>query len=338
MSEYLSVCHTTLQEEQDRESTFPLNIRNSICQAITDIPIDDIEELFNRHESDPENFDERIENNLKTLLPGLSILTNHRISEQTKFDNDLLIEDENTFVCLEIEKGNLARFEFDILKMQAFASSKVPTNPSSHIYGGFIVPADNVVARHIAGNPTESSYKYLCRLSHLIAQIGSFPLKDILIVGYIKADIVQTGQSTKTENAKSLHTKNNVIVGTPLLEESTIQNTLQGYPLDKLLKIRKRLLDRFPGLHEKLNCNGRYFGYALDNQSDALYVYVQKKQLLLDIKVSKDEAEHLRSKGYKVTLRDNYQGQRGWLTGVCIPHEAGDIDAVVDLAVMALEG
>ena len=80
MSDYLSICDTTLQEINNRESRFPLNIRNSISQAISDIPIGDIDELFKRHESNPDNFDGRVEHNLKTLLPETNILNNHRIS------------------------------------------------------------------------------------------------------------------------------------------------------------------------------------------------------------------------------------------------------------------
>jgi hypothetical protein len=58
----------------------------------------------------------------------------------------------------------------------------------------------------------------------------------------------------------------------------------------------------------------------------------------LDIRVSKEEAETLRQKGYKVNPRDNFQSKAGWLTGVCIPHEEKNIESVVDLAVLALEG
>jgi hypothetical protein len=256
----LSVCHTTLQKINNKESSFPLNIRESLCQAVSDIPIDDIEELFDRHESNPDNFDGRIEKNLTKLCPEANILNNHRISNLTKFNNDICIEDNNTLICLEIEKGYMSRFELDVLKMQAFASNRITDNPSADIYGAFIVPADNVVARHIAGNSNESSYKYLCKLSRLVSQIENLLLKDILIVGYSTSEITEKVNLPKTKKVKSQSSVSYVISGSPLVEVDTIEAKLRGYPLEQILNIRKCLTARFSGLHEKLNYNSRYLG------------------------------------------------------------------------------
>ena len=123
-----------------------------------------------------------------------------------------------------------------------------------------------------------------------------------------------------------------------LVDNETIKYKLQGYPIDLAIQLRDRLVSELPGLREKLNFNSKYLGYANENRSDALYVYIQKKQLVLDVRVSKDDAEKLRIQGFKVNPRNNYQCRTGWLTGLAVPHDTNKLDVIVELALMALRG
>jgi hypothetical protein len=122
-----------------------------------------------------------------------------------------------------------------------------------------------------------------------------------------------------------------------LAEINTIKLKLQGYPLDLAFQIRSQLAAHFPALREKLNFNSNYLGYSNGNQSDALYVYIQKKQLVLDIRVSKEEVERLRNQGVRVNPRNNFQSKAGWLTGVSLPHDSDKLNVVMELALLALE-
>jgi len=123
-----------------------------------------------------------------------------------------------------------------------------------------------------------------------------------------------------------------------LLPKEMLWDTMSGYPLELVMKLRDCLEAKCVGLREKLNRNSRYLGYATDGRSDALYVYVQKKRLLLDVRVSDDRIEELRRKGLEVCPRDNYQAKRGWVTGLLVPHDTDRLQNVVVLAVEALQG
>jgi hypothetical protein len=67
-------------------------------------------------------------------------------------------------------------------------------------------------------------------------------------------------------------------------------------------------------------------------------MYVQKKRLLIDVRVSNDRSEELGSEGFEVKHRNNYQGRAGWLTGLLVPHDTANLDVIVELAVGALQG
>ena len=338
----LSVSDTTMREIAGDESVFPGSVRAAICKAVRQITIEDMNRLSGLHESDPDNFDGTIEANLRELLPpDTSINANCHVTKTTRFNSDLVIRSKDSSVCLEIEKGYMSRFELDILKMQAFAAAELVGNAESGVFGAFIVPADNVVASHISGNAREHSFKYLSRLSRLLAEIQPPPLADILIVGYSTSAIqMKTARVKKPNRTLPVPTDNVITADAGLLDTPTIQEKIPGRPLDLAFRIRDQLASRFPELREKLNCNSRYLGYTNGRGSDALYVYIQKKQLLLDIRVSKEEAENLRNKGVTVVPRNNYQSKAGWLTGVLIPHDTrpGKLQPILELAVLALEG
>ena len=336
----LSVCSTTLREIAGEASRFPDELRALVCDAVSAVSLADMEAMQGRHESDGENFDGRIEQNLRSASQAIELKANCPISDQTKFNIDLVIEANGALVCLEIEKGQLSRFEFDILKMQAFGSRHRHEQPNAKTFGAFLVPADNIVARHISGNPRESSYRYLRRLFRLAVQIDPLLLDDILLVGYgtsVPQEKHMHNRPPKTK-ASPGPSDNLVTCRTGLLPDEALRDALSNHPLDLVMQFRGHLSTQCPGLREKLNLNSRYLGYSAGDRSDALYVYVQKKGLVLDVRVSDDRAEELRQKGFEVQPRDNYQGKAGWLTGLIVPHETDSLDEIVKLAAEALQG
>ncbi|MCK4785898.1 MAG: hypothetical protein KAV87_19235 [Desulfobacteraceae bacterium] len=325
-------------------SLFPGAINDLLCKAVSAISDDELQTLMGKHESDPANFDGRIEEIIRSMQPDMTVHANHRVFEGAKFNNDLVLETDDALVCLEIEKSPMARFEFDILKMQVFGSQWLDKRPGAKVYGAFIVPTDNVVARHISGNSRESSYKYLQRLSRLVAQINPLILEDVLIVGYstsvIDEEAIQehpAGVKKTSPKVKGKYSRNVVVSKTGLLATELLFGALKGYPQDLVGKLRKRLAAEFPNLREKINPRGRYLGYA-NRGSDAIYVYVRKKNLLIDIRLSADLAEDLRRLGFTVRPRDNFQAKVGWLTGLIVPHNTDKLAHVVELAIEALSG
>lgn len=336
----LFVSEITLQEITGHKSEFPECIRDMICRSVQQIPIEDMVRLKDKHESDEGYFDRRIESYLRTAVPSnFKIQANHRVAKVTQYNSDIVIDTPSASICIEIEKGDTLRFALDILKMQIHASSLLEKDNRTKVYGVFIVPADNEVARHIAGNSRESSFKFLTRLSPLVPKIKPLLIQDILIVGYSTTSLeekVITAKEQKPMHARKLRDQSQVIGGSGLVEVDLIRQTLKSYPLELVFRLRDRLISAFPMLREKLNPRSRYLGYANGLQSDAVYVYLQKKRLLLDIRVSNEEAENLRKRGFTVIPRNNYQCRAGWLTGVMVPHDTDKLDIIVDLVSSAL--
>ncbi len=335
----LFIRSTTLREVTGKPDRFPGRVREVLRQALENIEPSELTELLAKHESDRGNFDGTVEANLRHLAPSLAITANHRISDQTKFDNDLILETDEALVCLEIEKGNTSRFEFDILKMQAFSSNRKPVSRGKPVFGAFVVPADNIVARHISGNARESSFRYLTRLCRLVGQIQPLHVEDILIVGYAmtaqpedKRQKEGLVKGTRSDRTKA--TSNVLVQDKGLLPEEVVRGALHAYPIDLLLDLRKRLAKGCPDLREKLNRSSRYLGYGLVGSSDDLYVYVQKKGLVIDVRLPADRADELRRLGFKVRPRDNYQAKAGWLTGLSV---LNDTDKRKELAALLLE-
>ena len=328
---------TTLHEVAGDQSRFPDHLRTLLCQAVEVISVDDMAELMDKHESDPANFDGTVEANIRKLDSSALIGANQRISDANKFNNDLLVTTNEGCVCVEIEKGNTSRFEFDILKMQAFAAQCRREQPEVAVYGAFIVPLDNVVASHISGNSRESSYAYLQRLCRLVVEIDPLGLDDILIMGYGTSLPIEKPTRKSKKKEPSEQGSNIISAESGLLAEAVLEDGLPGYPLDTVFELRRLLAAKCPGIREKFNSKTRYLGYANGPGSDALYVYVQKKKLVIDIRVSKEVQEELKERGLEVRPRDNYQAKLGWLTGLIVPHGLKELDMVVDLAMEALK-
>lgn len=330
----LFVRSATLREVIRDQDRFPTRLRQLICEAVADIDAEELEGLLAKHEADPGNFDGTVEANLRRLGPSLVVKANCRISDSTKFDNDIVIEADDALVCLEIEKGNTSRFEFDILKMQAFASRWKCELPGKPIFGAFVVPADNVVARHISGNARESSYRYLTRLFRLVGQIQPLHIEDILVVGYaMEMPQDEVGRNKRPKAPSGLLVQEN-----GLLPEEALKAGLHGYPTDLIFYLRGRLAECCPTLRENFNPNARYLGYGLVGGSYDLFVYVRKNGLLIDIRLPVDRVEDLRSQGFDVRPRNNYQAKAGWLTGLFVPHDTDKRELLVALAMEAIQG
>ena len=335
----LRVISTTLREVLSDTALFPAPVRQTLCDAVGSIAAADLPPLLAKHESDPANFDGTIESVLRQANPDLSIKANHTISGGARFNNDLVIETDGASICLEIEKGTLSRFEFDILKMQAFACANRSTHGHRPVFGAFIVPDDNVVARHISGNSGESSYRYVRRLLRLVAQAAPSHVEDILVIGYaVDSQADQEVTPVKDDKLPKKQASNVISVEAGLLSEEVVRGALRGLAIEPAMALRAKLQAACPKLREKLNTQSRYLGYGLSDGSDALYVYVQRDGLLLDVKVSTDRADEMRHQGFDVKPRANYQSKIGWLTGLKVPEDTMKLDVIASLAVEALSG
>ena len=329
----LFVSAVALREIVGEEARLPSRLRSLVARAIEQITVEELGSLLAKHETDADNLDGRIEANLRRLDPTLKIEANCRISARTNFNSDLVIESEDGIVCLEIEKGDTSRFELDILKMMVFACRQSASEEGRPVYGAFIVPSDNVVARHISGNARESSFQYLTRLFRLVGELDPSPLADILVMGY--------GATKPVVKARTGRRGKPAPRGEGVTESPSvglIKSALGNRPSGTVLRLRELLMEACSDLREKLNPNGPYLGYAVGDQSNAIYVYVRKSGLLIDLRIPKERAEAVRAKGFEVRERDNYQSKAGWLTGLRVPHDTGRLDEVVQLALEALRG
>jgi len=122
-----------------------------------------------------------------------------------------------------------------------------------------------------------------------------------------------------------------------LLAKTHWQHALYGYPTLLIALIREKLQEKMPGITEKFNSKAHYFGYWLGDDKDRIYIYVQKKKLIIDLCISSDNEIALKQQGFKVKPRDNFQCQQGWLTGWHIPHSAGNHDQIVKWLCKAFE-
>lgn len=104
-----------------------------------------------------------------------------------------------------------------------------------------------------------------------------------------------------------------------LLPEKTWQLFLLGYKTQFLNWLRVELSANRDQLVEKFNKGLMYFGYSLKGSSDCIYLYIQKKKFVIDVKLDPKLAANLRNQGFNVSLRQNFQAQAGWLTGWDIP-------------------
>lgn len=122
-----------------------------------------------------------------------------------------------------------------------------------------------------------------------------------------------------------------------LLPNKIWKSQLRNYPTDLLTLIRKSLLEKVPDLGEKFNPTGLYFGYRVGNRKDQAYIYVQKKNLIIDLCISRNFTTELKKPGFEVKHRDNFQGRAGWLTGWRIPQSTLNPKPAVKWLCKALE-
>jgi hypothetical protein len=114
-----------------------------------------------------------------------------------------------------------------------------------------------------------------------------------------------------------------------LLEESVWKDTLRECPLELISSIRTSLPEKVFGLNEKFNCSSRYFGYWVGSDKDRAYIYIQKKNLRIDLCIGREFEEDIRRDGFKVNYVNNYQGRLGWLTGWQVLHSTNKVEAVM---------
>ena len=70
----LSVCSTTLREVAGEASSFPDDLRALICDSVTAISQGEMEVMLGKRESDSENFDGRIEQNLQSASKAIGLM------------------------------------------------------------------------------------------------------------------------------------------------------------------------------------------------------------------------------------------------------------------------
>ena len=138
-----------------------------------------------------------------------------------------------------------------------------------------------------------------------------------------------------------------------LLKNKYWQSDLKNCPLKLVRLTRQLLLKSIPHLAEKFNPSTpslRYFGYRIKkNKSltdtskkgyseDKAYIYIQPGKLVIDLKIKPVFANEIRRAGFKVKLKNNYQGKARWLTGWQVPHTTKDVELVVKWLCKAFEG
>jgi hypothetical protein len=216
--------------------------------------------------------------------------------------------------------------------MQALSGLCKELDPGSTIFGAFVVPTENVVARHISGNARESSFKYLTRLCKLVGQIRPSPLEDILLLGYGR-----TAPQEKEGNrkVKKEERKLNVVKTEHLVAPDDL-TWLDSYPHELLGTIRAALASKCHGVVEKPNHKSRYLSYKKSNANKAAYIYFQRNCLVIDLNLSVDRLEEVEALGLEVKPKNNFQAKNGWLTGLRVPYDTDKQNEVVSLLLEAL--
>ena len=131
------------------------------------------------------------------------------------------------------------------------------------------------------------------------------------------------------ESRKRRTSKNVVLSDGGLLADTIWQPYLLRYPTSLISLIRPALAEHVPALNEKFNSYIRYFGYWTATSKDVAYIYAQKKNLVIDLCISRDYAKAIRQVGFDVRRRQNFQDACGWLTGWRIPQSTQDISSVL---------
>jgi len=138
--------------------------------------------------------------------------------------------------------------------------------------------------------------------------------------------------STKLRRSKNIESAD---VG--LVKDVIWKKSLQNRDTALLCSIRKSLIKKIPGLTEDFNKQSRRFGYWKGCDADKAYIYVQKKDLRIDLCISREHEKDLQKQGYIVKYQNNFQGRAGWLTGWHVPHSTEDLEQIVNWLCKAFE-
>ena len=122
-----------------------------------------------------------------------------------------------------------------------------------------------------------------------------------------------------------------------LLEDTAWKFEFCPYPLELFCSIRGALAETVQGLAEKFHPKLRYFGYRVGASKERAYIYILKKKLIIDLCISPAFISEIRRDGFEVRPRNNFQGQRGWLTGWEVPQSIRDIKPVLKWLCKALK-
>lgn len=121
-----------------------------------------------------------------------------------------------------------------------------------------------------------------------------------------------------------------------LLKNTELKSIFRNRPLSFVNKLRNELINKFPNLCEKVNTNSYYFGFSVGDNKDAIYIYLQKKKMVIDVDVSRNQEPELIKKGFDIQYRNNFQGQAGWLTGLNLQYNSINYETIRDIAIEAL--
>ena len=117
-----------------------------------------------------------------------------------------------------------------------------------------------------------------------------------------------------------------------------LEKTLEDYPTELIKSIRKKLNESIPNLTEKYNCNAHYFGYCKNKDADRVYIYLQKKQLRIDLQLDKKYINEIKNNGFEIVrVENNFQDQKGWITGWHVPHSTKDLTIIMNYLTKVFE-
>lgn len=166
--------HRTLVELSRGESLFPSLVRDNLVTVLGEIDEKEALIALSQPEHSKANFDTLVLERLRNRLPtAFSIERKAQVFTDTRHENDFSIIGSDFAISVEIEKGDRARLDLDIRKMEAFARQSPKL-----AFGVFVVPSNNRLDRSISGNSQESSFDYVCRtlrLSALTSARASLP-------------------------------------------------------------------------------------------------------------------------------------------------------------------
>ena len=121
-----------------------------------------------------------------------------------------------------------------------------------------------------------------------------------------------------------------------LFEKIFLDKIFKNKDISCINKLREKMILRFPNLREKINKSSQYFGFTTGNISDSLYIYLQKKRMVIDINIPYTQKEKLLTKNFTIIKRENYQYKMGWITGIRIDYDCTQMEDLFEFIVLAL--